>query len=146
MSLICISKSWNLCGYAYCDFQVKFSSCYYRESKPTSVNNGKFLLSNMASSSYGSSTDSGTQDITEASYQPETFVFLKRTFGQKKVVQRSCQATWFQMWKWLHYVESGDNVMCLRCCTAVKKKMIVIKPGATDAAFVRSYNSIVVPS
>ena len=49
------------------------------------------------------------------------------------------------MWKWLHYIEFGDKVLCHLYCTAVKKK-IVIKPGATDAAFVRSCNIIVVAS
>ena len=73
------------------------------------------------------------QEIPEAPYRPETFVFPKRAVRQKEVVHRSCQATWFQTWKWLHYIESGDKVLC-QCCTAVKKKKITLKPEATDAA------------
>jgi len=93
----------------------------------------------VSSSSTSSSVHSSTtaEDLLpESPHQPEFFSFPKKAFGKKKVVHRSCQASWFRSWRWLHYNESDDSLLCHLCCRAIKEKKIGIKPGATDEAFV----------
>ena len=52
-------------------------------------------------------------------HPPRHFIFPKRDFGQKKVVKRSCQASWFSKWPWLHYQQSSDAVFCHVCVNAL---------------------------
>ncbi len=75
------------------------------------------------------------ESLPETPHQPASFSFPKRDFGKRK---RSFQASWFHSWSWLHYNEAKDCVFCHLCCKAIKEKHIVLKPGATDAAFVSS--------
>ena len=53
---------------------------------------------------------------------PATFVFPKRAFGKKKIVHRSCQASWFKTWSWLHYDQSSDQVFCHICQKATHEE------------------------
>ena len=49
----------------------------------------------------------------ERPHQPATgFSFIKRKFGKRQEVQRSLQGGWFEKWKWLHYNEAEDSVLC----------------------------------
>lgn len=78
--------------------------------------------------------------LPEIPNQPVTFSFPKREYGQKTVVKRAFQATWFGSWKWLHYNEAEDCVHCHLCLTAVKQKLVNPTPG-DDSAFVSiNYN------
>ena len=77
------------------------------------------------------------QNIPESPHQPtETFSFPKRQFGKTKVVKRSCQASWFRSWSWLHYDETNDTVLCFLCWKAIYEKKITTIQGNSDDAFV----------
>ena len=55
----------------------------------------------MASSSFASSSlvsSSEYPDIPDKYCPPPSFAFPKRSFGSKKIVQRSCQRTWLEQW------------------------------------------------
>ena len=58
--------------------------------------------------------------------QPLTsFQFPKRSFGKTKIVERSCQSSWFSRWSFLHYDEGKDALfyhMCLLACKLKKMK------------------------
>ena len=58
-------------------------------------------------------------------YHPsKTFLFPKRDFGKKQIVQRSCQAYWFSTWPWFHYhaTDPDDVVFFHVCVSALKYK------------------------
>jgi len=57
-------------------------------------------------------------------HQPKSFDFPKRSFGKKVPVMRSFQASWFDRWPWLHYIESRDVVLCFHCAEAKKQKKL----------------------
>ena len=77
-----------------------------------------------------SSLDSGLPDLPEIPHHPSsTFVFPKRTFRQKKAVERSCQLSWFSKWKWLHYSEQDDALFCHVCISALKSKKMPMRRG-----------------
>ena len=46
--------------------------------------------------------------------QPVNFKFPYRLFGKQR---RSFQAPWLKQYKWLHYCESTDSVLCYICMT-----------------------------
>ena len=54
--------------------------------------------------------------IAETPHQLVSFLFPKRPFGKKNVVYRSFQPSRFTSWKWLHYDETTDAVLCQLCC------------------------------
>ena len=54
-----------------------------------------------------------TNNVPDKPHQPASFNFLQRSFGQKKVVHRSFQPSWFNHWQFLHYDESRDVVFLL---------------------------------
>ena len=62
-------------------------------------------------------------------HPPHHFIFPKRDFGQKKVVKRSCQASWFSKWPWLHYQQSSDAVFCHVCVNALRSKRMDMRRG-----------------
>ena len=47
-----------------------------------------------------------------------SFKFPKTKFGSR---ERSCQSSWFESYKWLHYNQENDSVMCFICATEGKK-------------------------
>lgn len=49
--------------------------------------------------------------ISEAPHQTTSFTFPGRSFG-KETFCRSFSASWFSKWRWLHYIEDGDRVVC----------------------------------
>ena len=63
---------------------------------------------------------------------PATFVFPKRAL--KKIVHRSCQASLFKTWSWLHYDQSSDQVFCHICQKATHEGKM--QKGRGDPAFV----------
>ena len=65
---------------------------------------------------------------------PATFVFPKRAFGKKKIVNRSCQASWIKTSSWLHYDQSSDQVFCHICQKATHEGKM--QKGRGDPAFV----------
>ena len=67
-------------------------------------------------------------------HPPSSYSFPKRSFGKKNIVQRSCQAVWFQSWSWLHYDEGQDAVFCYVCMRATKEKKM--SSGSGEPAFV----------
>ena len=80
----------------------------------------------MASSSFASSclvSSSEYPDIPDKYCPPpSSFVFPKRSFGSKKIVQRSCQRTWLEQWPWLYYCGGKDVLFCSVCVSALKSK------------------------
>ena len=49
-------------------------------------------------------------------------------------MSRSFQATWFNKFKWLHYVVAQDAARCFTCCKAVKDGRAVAT-GVTERTF-----------
>ena len=99
----------------------------------------------MALTSQASRSNSiATAVLPDKPHQPLQFSFPKRSFGKKVVVQRSCQATWFSTWKWLHYQESEDSLLCYFCLKATREKRVVVTSnlGSCDQAFVSSFNVV----
>ena len=73
-------------------------------------------------------------DLPLQPFQPMHIVFPSRTFGKSAPVSRSFQATWFNKFKWLHYVVAQDAARCFTCCKAVKDGRAVAT-GVTERAF-----------
>ena len=73
------------------------------------------------------------QDHSDEAHQPKKFIFPKREFGKTKVIIRSFQPSWFEMWPWLH--ESEDSVLCHTCAKASLQKKIQWSLSA-DMAFI----------
>jgi len=48
--------------------------------------------------------------------------FPQRSFGNKHVVKRGFNASWFDSHVWLHYDENKDLAFCYLCMKAVRKK------------------------
>ena len=65
--------------------------------------------------------------------QPLDFTFPKRDFGKKTVVKRAFQPGWFKSWRWLHYDEANDIVLCHTCVQALDQRKVRSNLG--DAAF-----------
>ena len=59
-----------------------------------------------------------TPEIGDAPNQPRKHAFPKCSFGAKR---RAFNVSWFDRWKWLHYLECSDSVFCYVCITAYKK-------------------------
>ena len=72
--------------------------------------------------------------VPDNPHQPQNFKFPKRKFGQTTIVERSFQASWFDLWPWLHYDEQQDAVFCHICLKAKEEKKIVWSHNA-EAAF-----------
>ena len=74
--------------------------------------------------------------IPPTPHQPATciFAFPMRKFGQKKVVECSFRAEWFESCPWLHYLEGPDVVLRLFCVKALKD--FTIELHNCDASFV----------
>ena len=51
-------------------------------------------------------------------HQPRSFRFPKRKLGKSKPVFGSSPVAWFDTWRWLHYVEDRDKVICHTCTRA----------------------------
>ena len=49
---------------------------------------------------------------------------------------RSFQSKWFQLWKWLYYVENKDVAFCHTCVSAVKAKKLTVSDKITESAFI----------
>ena len=51
-------------------------------------------------------------------------------FSKKKklwaIVYRSFQASRFSSWKWFHYSEAEDSVLCILCEKATREKGVVV--------------------
>ena len=62
-----------------------------------------------------------TPAIGDKPHKPSKFKFPKRSFGQKTVVSRAFQGTWFLRWSWLHYVEDDDKAYCFHCVKAYQQ-------------------------
>ena len=75
------------------------------------------------------SSSRATADLADLIVQhrpPISYSFPKRSFG-KNIVQRSCQAVWFQSWSWLHYDEGQDAVLCYVCMRVTKEKKMSVE-------------------
>ena len=71
-------------------------------------------------------------DIPVSPHQPATqFAFPKHSFGKQ---YRSFQHLWFARWKFLHYDEANDTVICHTCVSAFKEGKM--KSSCTEPAFV----------
>ena len=69
---------------------------------------------------------------TSEPHQPQSFSFPKRQFRKAK---RSCQASWFKRWPWLHYLEDQDDILCFICVRASSEKKLNWSNNA-EAAFI----------
>ena len=81
-------------------------------------------------------TSSSLPDLPpQPSHPPSKFVFPKREFGKKQIMKRSCQASWFSTWPWLHYQTHNpdDVVFCHVCVSALKSKRM--ERSKDDLAF-----------
>ena len=57
--------------------------------------------------------------IKDTPFHPgKSFKFPKTKFGAR---ERSCQYSWFDSYKWLHYTEENDSVVCFICATEDRK-------------------------
>ena len=70
--------------------------------------------------------------------QPKNFPFPKKQINKQN---RSFVPTWFQLFRWLHYVEENYSVLCFFCApqntrgylrTSTKKEMAFIKGGFSN--------------
>ena len=79
--------------------------------------------------SEGSPSQSETRvHVSNRPHQPALgFKFPKRSFGVKKVEQRSFKPQWFAKWPFLHYDEAKDAVFCHTCIEACKLKRVTAK-------------------
>ena len=68
-----------------------------------------------------SSSRDNLPDISSCPHQPTVFSLPKRSFGKKKVVLRSFQASRFRQWLYLHYNEARDLVYCHTCVMGFKE-------------------------
>ena len=59
-------------------------------------------------------------DVPPEPHQPQNHSFPKWQFGQKNVVNRSFQSSWFGKWKWIHYDAAGDLAYCFICLNGMK--------------------------
>lgn len=76
------------------------------------------------------------EDVPDAPHQPEAgYQYPKRSFGNKNVVHRSFQQSWFEKWPFLHYKETSDLVYCHTCLKMFKEKKSRTATKA-DQAFV----------
>ena len=64
-------------------------------------------------------------------HQPKLTSFPKRSYGK---TQRSFVSAWYDKYKWLHYQEHNDSVLCCYCMTAEKVQGI-LKGGNKDDVF-----------
>ena len=71
----------------------------------------------------------------EKPHQPGRISFSKRPFGKIQVVYRTFKLTWFEKWKWLHYNESPDAVLCHVCMKAEEEGKL--KANSKDLAFLQ---------
>ena len=69
-----------------------------------------------------------------SAHQARSFRFPKRLFGTSKLVFRSFQVAWFDSWRWLHYVQDGDKVICHTCTRAHRIHQLATL--MLDAAFI----------
>ncbi len=76
-------------------------------------------------------------DVPSEPYQPQNHSFPKRQFGQKNVVNRSFQSSWFAKWKWIHYDASGDLAYCHICINGLKSGKVKVSIGhAGESTFI----------
>ena len=68
-------------------------------------------------------------------HPPSRFAFPKREFGKKQIFRRSCHASLFSTWPWLHYqaTDPKNVVFCHLCVAALKSKKMDFNRG--DLAF-----------
>ena len=78
-----------------------------------------------------------TANFPSAPHQPARLSFPKRSFGKKAVALRAFQASWFSMWKWIHYDETNDRAYCFYCVKGFKEGKL--KAPNADPAFVSAY-------
>ncbi len=82
--------------------------------------------------------NSSVIDLVEAitPHQPADFIFPGRQFG-KETFSRSFNTNWFDKWRWLHYIEEGDRIVCFSCVKAVEKRLINEDSVRFDSSFVK---------
>ena len=74
--------------------------------------------------------------LPKQAHQPQRYPFPKRSFGIKRVVERSFRPLWFAKWDWLHYVEDKDVVLCFTCARANNEKKLQWSANTADLAFI----------
>jgi len=76
-------------------------------------------------------------DVRSEPYQLQNHSFPKCQFGQKNVVNRSFQSSWFAKWKWIHYDASGDLAYCHICINGLKSGKVKVSIGhAGESTFI----------
>ena len=56
--------------------------------------------------------------LVVSAHQPRFFRFPNIQFGKTKPIVRRFQVARFDSWRWLHYVEDEDSVICHVCTRA----------------------------
>ena len=72
--------------------------------------------------------------ILDAPHQPRSFHFPRHLFGNKNVVKRGFNASWFDSHTWLHYDESKDLAFCFLSMKVVKKSTLITSRCADKAS------------
>jgi len=80
-------------------------------------------------------------ELPSAPHQPRSFDFPKRSFGKKTVVKRSFQASWFDEWSWLHYIENTDVALCFNCAQAKQQKRLQWSSNADEAFISKGFSN-----
>lgn len=77
------------------------------------------------------------QNGVPVQFQPSTdFSFPSKNYGNKK---RSCQASWFSTYSWLHYNIGKDSVCCMVCMK--HKEKLTAEHNLEDAFTTRGFNN-----
>ena len=97
------------------------AACRYPSASP--------VISNTAAS------ESVVLDLGDEPYQPATFSFPKRKFGETRLVYRSYQAAWFMKWPWIQYVQVNDIAFCFTCGRASRSADFKVCASKGDDAF-----------
>ena len=108
---------------------------------PQSMNQGPSSTSPSSETSSIETSDELRREIpqeflnTAEINQPVNFKFPYRLFGKQR---RSFRAPWFKQYKWLHYCESTDSVLCHICMT---KATSVGCQKANDACSIKGFSN-----
>ena len=79
----------------------------------------------------------GILDLPDWPNQPTSYSFPRKSIGKKIVVEHSCQAAWFQTWRWLHYDKMNEKTYCFYRTKEFKEKKL--KASNAEPAFISDF-------
>ena len=96
---------------------------YVKENKAKNDEQQIESSGNSKSVTTASSSKISDETLPHVPHQPKTIKFPMREIGNQK---RSFNPKWFDQFRFLHYREDGDSVICHTCDVADKKKLLKI--------------------